>query len=288
MLVFFAMQYAFPPVQPSSFFSTTEVAGAEETDLVALFIPSNIFASLAEGLMPAIVLFCFLLGWALIGDARNRPFVDLLKSLESALSKITRLLMAIVPLGVFAITATTFGTLTLPQLLQIQVYYVSAVVLCLVTALLILPLLVYSLTPWTYREILSASHRGVLMGFATARVFITLPLLSEGVASLFRSPAAGRGEPGPGAEAAPAGDGTEPAASRPGPLRSGRRRTAASWSRSRTASRRSGSSSSCSSSSSRPGTTTTSSPCRSRPSSPSWACPASSARPRSPCRSSSR
>ena len=110
VLVFFAMQYTFPPVQSSSFFSTTQVSGAEETDLVSLFIPSNIFASLAEGLMPAIVLFCLLLGWALIGDARNRPFVDLLKSLSSALSKITNLLMAIVPVGVFAITATTFGT----------------------------------------------------------------------------------------------------------------------------------------------------------------------------------
>ncbi len=211
VLVFFAMQYAFPPVQSSSFFSTTLASGAEETDLVSLFIPSNIFASLAEGLMPAIVLFCLLLGWALIGDARNRPFVDLLKSLNSALSKITNLLMAIVPVGVFAITAATFGTLTWPQLLQIQVYYVSAVVLCLVMALLILPLLIYSLTPWTYREILSASHRGVLMGFATARVFITLPLLSEGVASLFRSPTAGGGEPAPAAEIAPSGDGAEPA-----------------------------------------------------------------------------
>ncbi len=203
VLVFFAMQYAFPPVQSSSFFSTTQVSGAEETDLISLFIPSNIFTSLAEGLMPAIVLFCFLLGWALIGDVRNRPFIDLLKSLESALSKITRLLMAIVPLGVFAITAVTFGSVTLPQLLQIQVYYVSAVVLCLVLVLLILPLLVYSMTPWGFREILSAAHRGVLMGFATARVFITLPLLTEGVAGLFRSPTSGGREPAAGEGAAP-------------------------------------------------------------------------------------
>ena len=90
VLVFFAMQYAFPPVQPSSFFSTTEVAGAEETDLISLFIPSNIFTSLAEGLMPAIVLFCFLLGWALIGDARNRPFVDLLRRASSPRSRRSR------------------------------------------------------------------------------------------------------------------------------------------------------------------------------------------------------
>ena len=122
VLVFFAAQYAFPPVQSSSFFSTTQVSGPEEGDLVSLFIPSNIFASLAEGLMPAIVLFCLLLGYALIGDVRNRPFVDLLKSLGSALSRITNLLMMTVPIGIFVITAVTFGTITWPQLLQIQVY----------------------------------------------------------------------------------------------------------------------------------------------------------------------
>ena len=209
VLVFFAMQYAFPPVQPTSFFSTSGVSGGEETDLISLFIPSNIFTSLAEGLMPAIVLFCVLLGWALIGDARNRPFIELLRNLEAALSRITGLLMAVVPVGVFAITAVTFGTLTWPQLLQIQVYYVSAVVLCLVLALVILPLLVYSLTPWTYREILVAAHRGVLMGFATARVFIALPLLTEGVAGLFRSPTAGEEPPGAGA-AEPGTDTTLP------------------------------------------------------------------------------
>lgn len=206
VLVFFAMQYAFPPVQSSSFFSTTQVSGAEEADLVSLFIPSNIFASLAEGLMPAIVFFCFLLGWALIGDVRNRSFIDLLRGLESALSKITTLLMAIVPVGVFAITAVTFGTLTWPQLLQIQVYFFSAVVLCLVMTLLILPLLVYSLTPWGYREIITAAHRGVLMGFATARVFITLPLLTEGVAGLFRESRGIEGETVVGPRDAPPGE----------------------------------------------------------------------------------
>jgi ABC-type amino acid transport substrate-binding protein len=49
-------------------------------------------------------------------------------------------------------------------------------------------LLIYSLTPFRLREILSAAKDGVLMGFSTSHVFITIPLLTDGVASLFREP----------------------------------------------------------------------------------------------------
>jgi len=188
VLIFFFMQFAFPAVQNTSLFSTTESPGAEETNLIDLFIPSNPFFSLSEGLMPAIVLFCLLLGFALIGDERNRPFVDMIEGLSTTLSKITRMMMKIVPLGIFAISASTFSTLTFTQFLQIQVYLITTVVIAVLLVLLILPLLTYSLTPFSFREIISAAKEGVLMGFSTSHVFITIPLLTDGVASLFREP----------------------------------------------------------------------------------------------------
>jgi Na+/H+-dicarboxylate symporter/ABC-type amino acid transport substrate-binding protein len=188
LIVFFFMQFAFPNVPNKSFFSTAQLSMSEGEDLIELFIPSNPFKSLSEGLIPAIVLFCLLVGFFLIGDERNKPFVDLLKGLSSTLSKITKLLIKTAPLGIFAITANTAGTITLTQLLQIQVFFVSIVVLSLILILLALPLLVYCLTPLGYREILSAANKGVVLGFSAADVFITLPLLSEGVANLFNEP----------------------------------------------------------------------------------------------------
>lgn len=61
---FYFMQLAFPNVSSPSFFSTTQLSVSEETDLIELFIPSNPFKSLSEGLMPGIVLFCLLFGFA--------------------------------------------------------------------------------------------------------------------------------------------------------------------------------------------------------------------------------
>ena len=199
VMSFFFMQFAFPDIENPALFSTTQSAGTDETDLIDLFIPANPFSSLAKGFLPAIVLFCILLGFALIGDRKNRPFVDMLQSLSAAFSKITRWLVMIVPLGIFALTANTFGSLTFTQFLEIQVYLISTIVISLILILLILPLLIYSLTPFGYREILSAANKGVLMGFSTGRVFITLPFLTEGVAGLFKGPRTGEEVPGEGA-----------------------------------------------------------------------------------------
>lgn len=188
LIVFFFMQFAFPNEPNNSFFSTTQLSTSDGTDLINLFIPSNPFNSISEGLIPAIVFFCLLFGFSLIGDERNKPFVDLLKGLSSSFTKITKLLIKTTPLGIFAITANTAGTITLTDLLQIQVFFISTVVLSLILTLLALPLLVYCLTPLSYREILSAANKGVILGFSAADVFITLPLISEGVASLFKEP----------------------------------------------------------------------------------------------------
>jgi Na+/H+-dicarboxylate symporter len=186
LIVFFFMQFAFPDVPNNSFFSTAQRSMPDVTDLIDLFIPSNPFKSLSEGFIPAIVFFCLLFGFSLIGDERNKPFVDLLKGLSATLSKITKLLIKTAPLGIFAITASTFGTIELSELLEIQVFFVSTVVISVILVLLALPLLVYCLTPLGYREILSAANEGVILGFSTADVFVTLTLLSEGVASLFK------------------------------------------------------------------------------------------------------
>lgn len=198
VLIFFYMQFAFPDVQNPALFSTTQSAVTDEIDMIDLFIPSNPFSSLAEGLLPAIVLFCILLGFALIGDVKNRPFVDMLQSLSAAFSKITRWMMMIVPLGIFAITASTFGTITFTQFLEIQVYLITTIVISVLLVLLVLPLLTYSLTPFGFREILSAANKGVLMGFSTSHVFITMPLLTEGVASLFKGLRHGKEVPAAG------------------------------------------------------------------------------------------
>jgi len=125
--------------------------------LIQIAIVPSIIIFIITGI-PAIVLFCLLFGFSLIGDERYKPFVDLLKGLSTTLSKITKLLIKAAPLGIFAITANTAGTITIEQFLQIQLFFTSTVVLSVILVLLALPLLVYCLTPLSYRKILSAAN----------------------------------------------------------------------------------------------------------------------------------
>ena len=101
VIAFYSIQFAFPNMPNTSFFSISQLSESPPQDLIELFIPSNPFHSLSEGLMPAIVLFCLLFGFALIGDERNKHFVDELKGLSPTLSKITNQLVKIAPLGIF-------------------------------------------------------------------------------------------------------------------------------------------------------------------------------------------
>src|SRR3954471_16097178 len=55
----------FPPHQSASFFSTTLVEEREPFDLLNLYIPTNPFNSLANNVVPAVVLFSIIVGIAL-------------------------------------------------------------------------------------------------------------------------------------------------------------------------------------------------------------------------------
>ena len=63
----FLMPLAFPTVETASFFSTTLVEELPPLDFISLYIPTNAFQSLANNVVPAVVLFSGFLGIALIG-----------------------------------------------------------------------------------------------------------------------------------------------------------------------------------------------------------------------------
>jgi Na+/H+-dicarboxylate symporter len=100
-----------------------------------------------------------------MGDERNKPYVDLLNGLSTTLSKITKLLIKTAPLDIFAITENTAGTITLTQLLQIQVFFTSIVVLSMILVLLALLLLVYCLTPLAIGKYFQPQIKGLYWDF---------------------------------------------------------------------------------------------------------------------------
>jgi len=132
----FLMPLAFPETEMASFFSTTLVERRPLFNFVDLFIPSNPFYSLANNIVPAVVLFSVFIGVALVGVEHKRVLLDVFAVTKEALSKATKFVVGLTPYGIFAIAANTAGTLNLEQLARIQVYLITYVVIALLLALL--------------------------------------------------------------------------------------------------------------------------------------------------------
>src|SRR5687767_6911549 len=179
LLFAFLIPLAFPEVESAMFFSTTLVERRPPFNFVDLYIPSNPFHSLANNVVPAVVLFSVILGVALIGVQRKQVLLDVLDATFDALSRATRFVTRLTPYGLFAIAATAAGTLNLEQLERLQVYLIIYVLIALLVSLWVLPGLVAALTPIRVRDIFALTRNALLTAFVAGDLFIVLPVLIE-------------------------------------------------------------------------------------------------------------
>ena len=178
--------FTFPSVQTASFFSTTLIESREPFDLVALYIPSNPFYSLANNIVPAVVLFSVVLGVALIPVPTKQRLLDVLDVINAAVSRANTLIARLTPFGIFAIAAAAAGTLAIDQLQRLEVYLIGYVAISLLISLWILPGLITAVTPLTYREVVGTMKDAVITAFMTSNLFIVLPMLIEQSQTLMR------------------------------------------------------------------------------------------------------
>ncbi len=179
LLFTFLIPLTFPQVQNATFFSTTLVEPRQPFNFVDLYIPSNPFYSLANNIVPAVVLFSVVLGVALIGVERKQILLDVLSVASDALSLATRFVVRLTPYGLFAIAATAAGTLSLEQLGRLQVYLIAYVLVALLVSLWVLPGLVAALTPIRALDILRLTKNALLTAFVAGDLFIVLPALIQ-------------------------------------------------------------------------------------------------------------
>ena len=175
----FLIPLAFPTVQTASFFSTTLLERRAPFNFIDLYIPSNPFHSLANSVVPAVVLFSVVVGVALIGVERKHVLLDVLRVASEAVGRATRLAVRLTPYGLFAIAANETGTLDMQQLGRLQVYLVAYVGVALLVGLWVLPGLIAALTPIRVKETFALTHNALITAVVAADLFIVLPVLTE-------------------------------------------------------------------------------------------------------------
>jgi Na+/H+-dicarboxylate symporter len=184
--VVFLMPLAFPSLESASFFSTTLVETPPPVDFLTLYIPSNPFHSLANSVVPAVVLFSALLGIALMGVERKEGLIDALQAIERALGRANRLVVRLTPVGLFAIAAHTAGTMDLEQVARLRVFQLAYAAMALLVALWIFPSRVACVTHVTAGRVLGSMRDVFITAFITGELFIVLPSLIERSKALMR------------------------------------------------------------------------------------------------------
>lgn len=177
---------AFPSWEAASFFTPSLVEEREEVDFLKMYIPANPFYSLANTIVPAVVVFSILMGVALIGIERKHGFLETLSLLLDMLARVTGFVVQLAPIGVFAIAASAAGTIHPEDLGRLEVYLSVYVAVALVLTFWVLPALVSNLTPLSYKEVIVPARSALVTAFATGNHLLVLPLLTERGRQLLR------------------------------------------------------------------------------------------------------
>ena len=185
LLIIFLTPQAYPNWSSASFFSDSALLPPLEVDYLKLYIPSNPILSMAEGSIPAIVIFSIAIGVALIGIEDKDILVSSFRTLSEALTRVAKFMIKSTPIGIFAISAASAGTLSVEDFEKLQIYIIVYSLVAIIFTFWILPLFITLTTPFKYKDILLVTRGALITGFATSNLFIVLPMITEAVKTLF-------------------------------------------------------------------------------------------------------
>ncbi len=183
-LTVFFISFSLPSRVTGAFFSTHLIEQPAAVDFIRLFVPSNPFNSLANNIAPAVVIFCLLFGIALITAKSKESLLGHFDVILETLIRVNGFVVALSPIGIFAITATAAGTLSFEEVGRLQAYLLTFAFSVVLLTFVVLPMLIAALTPFTYRDILSVSKDALITVFVVQSLFVVIPMLAEGVREL--------------------------------------------------------------------------------------------------------
>jgi len=186
LLAIYTIGFIFPEWQAGSFFSTSLLQPPKEVNLLDLYIPSNPFFSMSHSYIPAIVVFCMATGIALIGIKEKSSLMEQMSSLGDAFNKVTGYIVKLMPLGIFAMTSATAGTMEVTEFERLQVYFAAHIIMTFILAYWVLPAIVVVITPFKYRDVVGIAKDALITAFAAGNIFIVIPILVERTKELFK------------------------------------------------------------------------------------------------------
>ena len=154
-------------------------------DIISGFIPSNIFYAFAHNNTIPVIFLALVLGIAVptLSDKSRGVLTDFMRAGYELTMKVTRVVISLAPIGIFAIVAGQFALIenVLLMLRNMLLYVVTVAAGLLIHTLITLPILlrlVGKVRPWAHLRNMSLP---MVTAFSTASSGATIPLTLEAV-----------------------------------------------------------------------------------------------------------
>ncbi|MCI0382745.1 MAG: cation:dicarboxylase symporter family transporter [Chlamydiae bacterium] len=142
-----------------------------------LLIPDNVFYDLANNIVPAVVVFSLLIGIALMHLPDKQTIMTSLQTALDALTRITKWISRITPIGTFIIMANQAGTVQFSTVKQIGTYIILYILAASIVVFWIVPRIASMLTSVKSYEWLKNLIPVLVLAYTTNLVIVAIPYI---------------------------------------------------------------------------------------------------------------
>lgn len=149
-------------------------------DFIASMVPANPFAALAEGNILQVIVFAVFFSFAIIlAGEKGKPVLSFFESISEVMNELTHLIMKFAPYGVFALIATSVGSMGLRVILPLMKFLVCNYLACLCQILIVFTLALRFLADTPIMPFFKGMKDAIVLAFTTSSSAATLPVSME-------------------------------------------------------------------------------------------------------------
>jgi len=187
MIYLLILPLAFPTWGSGSFYSSDFVQESKPFDFVKLYIPANLFESLSDNIVPAVVVFSIFIGLGVMKLPNKEALLQPLDVLTDGLNQVNKMIVKITPVGVFSIAAGVVSKLSWSDLSRLQGYLLIYLLAAILITFVVLPYLISIFTPYSTKTIFKITRSTLITIFATGKIIVVYPQLIENIKEILRT-----------------------------------------------------------------------------------------------------
>lgn len=180
LLIIFILIQVIPPTT-SPIINTTsgnEFESNFSKNFISYLVPQNPLYDISHNIVPAVAIFGLIGGIALMHIAKKEPLLGVLERVNQTIEKILSWLGMLSPIGAFVYISIAFGTIHFEDLYKLEIFVFAFILTTLFVTFWLLPTLIASLTPLSFREATKAFRFVCLLPFVTGLPTTALPFLN--------------------------------------------------------------------------------------------------------------